>query len=641
METVIMFDGDEPREVNRADVNAAMERGLEPAAEFNTPDNQRTIVRQRDFDAAFSKGLKPANAQEMGVWDAFKAGAQRGWDVFASTETGMEPEKTSLEQSQAWAESPVSYGAGVVAGMAPAALAGAGLGYGVVKGMQKGGQAAAPMVRPSALAAKQAYQETMASTDVPDVAGITKPIAAAARGAISAVKQVPETRREMADLAKLERRDVNREAGSVGSQGQRIYLGQELLEPGATPEKAAIAERAATIAPSNLRADMLSKALEMGTTRRQQARSFSPELAAEDVAPSLKRALGDLKRGKGAAYSKLYEQAASEFEPETAAAVPVRLSQRIKDLKGIKEPEEFEGGGEDAPKAPPPRPIKGITGATVSALEAAQQIVEEGPSPFGLVPGAFAEADRAEQYKRLKTAREFLNSQITQMKNTKDPNISNRASLAQLVEAKEELDGVMKSIPSQAKADEMYSQASKAKEAFFDAMEFGKGMKKTIDVPTVKKLFGNNDKAYRLREGIDTMRQFLAKYGDEIMPEKRAEMEGVVNKFDALRKQAEDKRLLEGLRQAEGPSSPAIERTSALREAKGLPSNIFTSPASALNAADEFMAARSRQFFGKPFEQLEQADKNRMIRLLMWRQQNPNATMTDEESMFKKIGKGK
>ena len=638
-----MFDGDEPREVNRADVNAAMERGLEPAAEFNTPDNQRTIVRQRDFDAAFTKGLKPANAQEMGVWDAFKAGAKRGWDVFASTETGMEPEKTSLEQSQAWAESPVSYGAGVVAGMAPAALAGAGLGYGVVKGMQKGGQAAAPMVRPSALAAKQAYQETMASSDVPDFATVTKPAWSAIKGAAAAVKQVPETRREMADLAKLERRDVNREAGSVGSQGQRTYLGQELLEPGATPEKAAIAERAATIAPSNLRADMLSKALEMGTTRRQQARSFSPELAAEDVAPSLKRALGDLKRGKGAAYSKLYEQAASEFEPETAAAVPVRLSQRIKDLKGIKEPEEFEGGGEDAPKAPPPRPIKGITGATVSALEAAQQIVEEGPSPYrGLTPGPFTEAEPAEQYRRLKTAREFLNSQIRQMKTTKDPNISNRTSLNQLEEAKAELDDVMKSIPSQAKADEMYSQASKAKEAFFDAMEFGKEkMNRKIDVPTVKKLFGNNDKAYRLREGIDTMRQFLAKYGDEIMPDKRAEMEGVVNKFDALRKQAEDKRLLEGLRQAEGPSSPAIERTSALREAKGLPSNIFTSPASALNAADEFMAARSRQFFGKPFEQLGQNDKNRMIRLLMWRQQNPNATMTDEESMFKKIGKGK
>jgi hypothetical protein len=635
METVIMFEGDEPREVNRADVNAAMERGLEPAAEFNTPDNQRTIVRQRDFDAAFSKGLKPANAQEMGVWDAFKAGAKRGWDVFASTETGMEPEKTSLEQSQAWAESPVSYGAGVVAGMAPAALAGAGLGYGAIKGMQK----TAPYVRPSVIAAKEEFKAGVKSPP------IDFPLAGTASGIVggtrAAIKQIPETQREMANLAKLERRDVNREAGSVGSQGQRIYLGQELLEPGATPEKAAIAERAATIAPSNLRADMLSKALEMGTTRRQQARSFSPELAAEDVAPSLKRALGDLKRGKGAAYSKLYEQAASEFEPETAAAVPVRLSQRIKDLKGIKEPEEFEGGGEDAPKAPPPSPVKGITGATVSALEAAHQIVEEGPSPFGLAPGAFAEADRAEQYKRLKTAREFLNSQITQMKTTKDPNISNRASLAQLVEAKEELDGVMKSIPSQAKADEMYSQASKAKEAFFDAMEFGKGMKKTIDVPTVKKLFGNNDKAYRLREGIDTMRQFLAKYGDEIMPEKRAEMEGVVNKFDALRKQAEDKRLLEGLRQAEGPSSPAIERTSALREAKGLPSNIFTSPASALNAADEFMAARSRQFFGKPFEQLGQNDKNRMIRLLMWRQQNPNATMTDEESMFKKIGKGK
>jgi hypothetical protein len=172
-------------------------------------------------------------------------------------------------------------------------------------------------------------------------------------------------------------------------------------------------------------------------------------------------------------------------------------------------------------------------------------------------------------------------------------------------------------------------------------MEFGKGMKKTIDVPTVKRLFGNNDKAYRLREGIETMRQFLAKFGDEIMPDKRAELESVVNKFDSLRKQAEDKRLLEGLRQAQGPTSPSVERTKALREAKGLPGDIFEAPATALNAADEFMASRTRQYFGKPFEQIGQEDKNRLIRLLIWRQQNPNATMTDEESMFKKMMKGK
>lgn len=170
----------------------------------------------------------------------------------------------------------------------------------------------------------------------------------------------------------------------------------------------------------------------------------------------------------------------------------------------------------------------------------------------------------------------------------------------------------------------------------FKAMDFGKGEARKIDVPTVKKLFGNNDKAYRLREGIETMRQFLAKYGDDILPDKRAEMEKVVNRFDALRAQAEDKRLLEGLRQAQGPTSPAMERTKALREAKGLPGDLFESPAGALNAADEFMAKRSAAYFNRPFEQLQQNEKNSLIRLLMWRQQNPNASLTDEESMFKK-----
>lgn len=619
-----MFDGDEPREVNRADVNAAMERGLEPAAEFNTPDNQRTIVRQRDFDAAFTKGLKPANAQEMGVWESFKAGAKRGWDVFASTETGMEPEKTSLEQSQAWAESPVSYGAGVVAGMAPAALAGAGLGYGVVKGMQKGGQAAAPLVKPSTMAAKQTYSETMRNPDVPNFFGVTQPVWGAVKGATAAVKQVPETRREMADLAKLERRDVNREAGSVGSQGQRIYLGQELLEPGATPEKAAIAERAATIAPSNLRIDQLKKALEMGTTRRQQARNFLPEVAAEDVTPGLVGMQKSLKKGSGEAYTPLFEKASKEYQYEHGAGVP----STFKNLLSRSDQ------------------IEGVSGAAKQALKVAQQIVEIGPEEYskrgiGTTELAWDSISSVDQYKRIKVAREVLNKTISDMKKTRDATILNEPSRMVLDAAKEKLDSVMKSFPSQRKADEAYSEAKRAMGGLFEAMEFGQGERKKIDVPTVKKLFGNNDKAYRIQEGIDTMRQFLSKFGDDIAPNKRQEMQSVVDKFDALRKQAEDKRLLEGLRQAEGPSSPAIERTSALREAKGLPSNIFTSPASALNAADEFMAARSRQFFGKPFEQLEQNDKNRMIRLLMWRQQNPNATMTDEESMFKKIGKGK
>jgi hypothetical protein len=624
METLIMFEGDEPVDVSRENVNAAMERGLEPAAEFMTPENESVIVRQRNFDAAFSKGLKPKNAQEMGVWDAFKAGAKRGWDVFASTETGMEPEKTSLEQSQAWAESPVSYGAGVVAGMAPAALAGAGLGYGVVKGMQKGGQAAAPMVRPSALAAKQAYQETMASSDVPDFATVTKPAWSAIKGAAAAVKQVPETRREMADLAKLERRDVNREAGSVGSQGQRIYLGQELLEPGATPEKAAIAERAATIAPSNLRIDQLKKALEMGTTRRQQARNFLPEVAAEDVTPGLVGMQKSLKKGSGEAYAPLFEKASKEYQYEHGAGVP----STFKNLLSRSDQ------------------IEGVSGAAKQALKVAQQIVEIGPEEYskrgiGTTELAWDSISSVDQYKRIKVAREVLNKTISDMKKTRDATILNEPSRMVLDAAKEKLDSVMKSFPSQRKADEAYSEAKRAMGGLFEAMEFGQGERKKIDVPTVKKLFGNNDKAYRIQEGIDTMRQFLSKFGDDIAPNKRQEMQSVVDKFDALRKQAEDKRLLEGLRQAEGPSSPAIERTSALREAKGLPSNIFTSPASALNAADEFMAARSRQFFGKPFEQLAQNDKNRMIRLLMWRQQNPNATMTDEESMFKKIGKGK
>jgi hypothetical protein len=248
-----------------------------------------------------------------------------------------------------------------------------------------------------------------------------------------------------------------------------------------------------------------------------------------------------------------------------------------------------------------------------------------------------------EQYKRLKAAREYLGAHIRQVQKTKDPNIINSPSLGMLKQAHDEIDGIMKAIPSQKKADELYSQSMKAKEAFYDAMEFGKGDKKRIDVPTVKRLFGNNDKAYRIQEGIETMRSFLAKYGNDIVPEKRAEMEKVVNRFDELRKVAEDKRLVEGVRQMQGPTSPVMERTEGLRQKAGLPASIYQSPAGSLTAADEFMQARVPQVFGQgaTFEKLQPQQKNAIVRLLMWRQQNPEATMTEEEAMFKKMMKGK
>jgi hypothetical protein len=486
--------------------------------------------------------------------------------------------------------------------------------------MRKGIQKAAPVAGPSKIAAQQAYRETMKSETIPDVAGVVKPVVGAVQGARAALGQIPETRREQANLAKLEAGAASREAGAVNPQAQRPLLGVELLEPGMTPEKQAIAERAATIAPSQIRAQPLSEVMAMGTTRRQQARSFLPEQAAEEITPGLKSSFESLRKGKGSAYGALHGEAAQQYDPITGVFTPIRIGQILDTANET----------------------QGITGPTKSALSTAKQILDNGPSPYGLQPGEWTEVSPQDQYSRLKAAREYLGEHIRQVKAIKDPNIITRPSLKMLQDAHEEIDTVMKAIPSQAKADELYKESMKAKSAFYDAMEFGKGEKKTIDVPTVKRLFGNNDKAYRLREGIETMKAFLQKYGNDIVPKQRQEMEAVVTRFEELRQQAADKRLIEGVRQMQGPTSPAFERTEALRSAKGLPKDIFTSPAGAMNTADEFIASRATQHFGTKFESLQPQQKNALVRLLMWRQQNPDATMTDEEAMFKKmLGKGK
>lgn len=627
METLIMVDRDGNEvEVEPGNVDAALGQGFEAAAEFDTPEGQPVVVKRSDFQTAFERGLKPKNYKEMSFWEATKAGAKRGWDVFASQETGFEPEKTSLEQEQAYAEHPVGYGLGMAAGMAPVIGGGAaavgGAAYGAKKGMQK----LAPMVQPSAVAAKQAYGQAMQNEMIPDIGtgkggGVVKPIVGAASAIGAAVGQIPETRREIANLQKLEQTQRNRQAGAVGPQAQRPMLGVELMEEGATPEKAAIAERAASIAPGQILAKPLTDVMAMGTTRRSTARGFRPELAAEEIAPGLKASLGYLRKGKGEAYGKLHEEAGQQYDPITGVFMPTRVGEIEKEA----------------------RKTKGITGKTREALSTVKQILDKGPAPYRLTPGEWTEADPQEQYRRIKAAREFLGEHITQVTGTKDPSILNAPSLRMLKQAHGELDSIMKAIPSQQKADELYNQSMIAKKAFYDAMEFGKGEKKRIDVPTVKKLFGNNDKAYRIREGIETMRAFLQKYGDAIVPEKRAEMEKVVNRFDELRKQAEDKRLIEGVRQMQGPTSPALERTAGLRQKAGLPSDIYTSPAGSLTAADEFMQVRVPQLFGQgaKFEKLAPEQKNAMVRLLMWRQQNPQATMTEEEAMFKKMMKGK
>ena len=645
MPAVMIAPNGQAHEVSDEHIESARSEGYEPAARF-TKNGQQVVVPATGFDAAFKEGLQPVDHKEMGIWDAFKTGVSAGMQPASELAAGMTgfpfvpPEQetqTELEKSQAWEEHPIAYGLG----KAIPTVGAIGAGAMAARGAQKAGGAAIaatrPMIQPSIAAGRESFKSTMANPAIPDILGVSKPIAAGASAIRGAIKQIPETRREAADLARLEQASPNPESGAINPRNQRLFLGQELLDPGMTPEKQALAERSATFAPSSIRVEPLTKALEMGTTRRQQARNFLPEQAAEEITPGLKQTFGDLQRGKGEAYSKLFGQAQQEYNPESGINIPQKLASRLQMLQGMPEtPDTPESDGKPATPA-----IKGITAPTISTLEAAKQMVDEGPAPYGLTPGPFSEAQPADQYKRLKVAREFLGTQIRQMKGNKDPNISNRASLTQLEEAKADLDDVMKAIPSQARADELYTESMKAKKAFYDAMEFGKGMEKKIDVPTVKKLFGNNDKAYRLREGIDTMRQWLDKYGDDVLPAKRQEMQTVVNKFDSLMKQAEDKRLLEGMRQAEGPSSPVVERMSALREAKGLPSDFFRSPASALNSADEFVASRAQKMFNNRFEDLGQADKNKLIRLLMWRQQNPDATLTDEESMFKKMMKGK
>lgn len=591
---------------------------------FVDQSGQEMEVEPHNFDAAFSEGLKPRDQQEMGLFESFKAGLSSGVRPAAELAAGMtgwpfqaaEPSaEEQLKEAQAWEEHPIAYGAGKALPTAGAILAGA---VGVRGGMKATGAVAGPHIKPIAAAAKSGWKETMSRQDIPDPMGLGKPIAAAGSAITRAAKQVPETRREIGALEQITKPQISREAGAVGPTGPQPLLGVEVLEPGYSPQKRAISERAATLAGGNLDPEVMQRVLEMGADRRIEARAFQPQKAAEEITPGLKASFEALKRGKGEAYAPLFEAAAEEYQPEMGLEIP----REIKKIRGKAQKTES------------------VTGAARSTLKAVQQIIGSGPDLYeGVTPGKWQDATPQEQYRRIKAAREYLNAQIRQMKRKDDPTILNQPSRKALSMAQKKLDTLMKSIPSQAKADELYSESMKAKEAFYDAMEFGKGEKKKIDVPTVRKLFGDNPKAYRIQEGIETMRAYLDKYGNEILPEKAAEMRKVVDRFDALRKQAEDQRLIESFRYEQGPTSPAFERTASLREKQGLQRDIFTSPASAINAADQFMRTRGREVFGQgaKFEALTPGQKRAVVLMLVWRQQHPEASASEETAMFQKI----
>jgi hypothetical protein len=612
--------GDTPETATK---RVARDKGYQILAEVVNPKSGEShLIDEQELGAAEKKGYKhkmvwdaekapePAPyGKHPSAWESAQIGAGRSYQaVVGPSVMGELPrtESTPIEDV-AYAEHPIAYGAGRVGGLV--GMAGAVLGAGYAGTKVTKALVNSPLVQGMKAGAKAGISNPGVLGVIP--LGLDKPVAAVT-GAIGGAKDFLHENRGLKNLVNL-----GNERGAVGPKPE-FPLAAAILEPGTSPIKQALAERAVTIAPSALKVDPLNKALEMGTERRATARNFQPIEASREITPRLRESLKNLRDRNSTVFEKLNAEAQGQYEPQMGAHIPEQLAARINSVKDV----------------------KGISSVAKNTMAEVNQIISEGPEGLGLVPGEWNSLSPADQFSRLQKAKTTLGDRIRALSKSNDPTMNDRTSINHLKELNGEIDDVLKQLPAKKEADRLYSEGKQAKEGFFDAMEFGQGVKRSIDESTVERLFGNNPKAKRLEEGISKMRDYLTKNGDVILPETKDRMMSLVNRFDELRKVAEDKRILEGIRQAQGPTSPAIERTEALRIGKGLPQKIYETPAGSINAVDEFIASRATREFGKPYGQLTQPEKNKLTQMLIWRQQNPNATIENEQSIFKKI-KGK
>jgi hypothetical protein len=375
------------------------------------------------------------------------------------------------------------------------------------------------------------------------------------------------------------------------------------------------AEKAATMAPGNLKADPLKEAYAMGTTRRSTARNFVPGQAAEDIFPQISGLEKQFKTAKRDQFQKLQGEAQQQWSAEAGRQIPSVANSFLAEAAKLQ-----------------------IKGPMASAIGAANRAINEGlaPGSRGLSQVPWEKASPSEQFARIQYAREIIDEPLRAAATGKLA-LSDRNAIEIGQGFRDTLDKSLKSVPAKVQADDFYKTLKGTEKQFFDPMKFGKGKEAKVDVPMLKSLFGDNPKAYRLREGIETMRATLDKYGDKI-PE-AAQMRQIVDRYDSLQKIAEDKRLLEGIRQAQGPSSPVAERLASRLRKEGLDVTLFSSPASALNQADEFLKANAMPRLGVNFEQASRDDQNRLIKLLMWQQENPKATQGQMDAQWKQIYK--
>ena len=184
-----------------------------------------------------------------------------------------------------------------------------------------------------------------------------------------------------------------------------------------------------------------------------------------------------------------------------------------------------------------------------------------------------------------------------------------------LKDMRSQIADILKQSPSQVKADAMYSEYKNLQSKLFDTLKIGKSGE--MDKYKLSRMFADTDVANRFRDNIDHMENFVNDYAELMNPEDASEVMQTIKMLRESSAIAGNKRDIQSLRGAQGPSSPAIEALQSTMEKRGFHGDFIQSPATALNAADQSLESMAQKYYNMPYDNLGQQEKKRLTQALV------------------------
>ncbi len=418
------------------------------------------------------------------------------------------------------------------------------------------------------------------------------------------VAGVKETIKAIADT-KTKRKEFNQ---LLNTRGRLEFDGTDeefvlthLLADGPNPIKDWVADKSATLLPGQIDSPMLKRVLDIPMDKRSAARQFDRKGAGEELLPEFTDAYKATRKASGEAYERLTSEAREAFEPVGDA--PVQMIQDALDYAGSRES------------------IGGNVGAVLR--DAKKDLGED-----------FARISPQDQFDRLSKIRTDIGKMVPWSKKNELPE-----GQKVIQDVYNSLSHSLQASDEKKAGDALYSTFKTFEDDLFKQVSsVRRGKISDFDSIKLEKLFKESDSGRRLMKQINKAKKAIT--DGDLSADEASTLLKVISKVEEIKDLADSKRLIDAFRFKQGPSSPSIERqASAMGGSKPL-TEAIESPAGFINSADQFFPQEAQKRFGKAWNQLGPAERQKLIRLWTWQKKNPEAFPKRIEAAWQAIKDG-